>query len=189
MNHQKLDLFERLKQVHSMAGASDKDLWLRLKQERDALYGTRDYEPARRLSLRKETKRKLVVVREDNDLNVKLFWDILEIGLQCVTVVFKHGDEALEVARSHAPDLIQSDIKGPCQSGLDFARSVRLDDRTKHTPLICVSAWGGKEEVVLAAGFDAYMPKPIKVPKYLSLIDYWLSRAEMRLHELARKRL
>jgi two-component system, cell cycle response regulator DivK len=153
MNHQKLDLFERLKQVHCMEDASDKDLWLRLKQERDTLYGMQDYDPGRRLLLRKETKRKLVVVREDNDLNRKLFCDILEIGLQCVTVIFRDGDEALEVARSHAPDLIQSDIQGPA-SGLDFARSVRQDDRTKDIPLICISAWGGKEDVVLGAGFD-----------------------------------
>jgi two-component system cell cycle response regulator DivK len=181
MSHQKPDRIERLKQERGMGGASDDDLWRKLEEERNTLYGTnvgtqlRHERDAQSLALRNKTGRKLILVREDNDLNCVLFRNILEISLQCVTIVTKDGDEALEVARLHAPDLIQSDILGPTQSGLDFARLVKKDERTKHIPLICVSAWGGKDDAVLAAGFDAYMPKPINVHKYLDLIDFWLS--------------
>jgi two-component system cell cycle response regulator DivK len=178
MSRQKPDRIERLKQERGMEGASDNDLWRKMEEERNTLFGTNVYtheHNAKSLSLLKETGRKLILVREDNDLNCKSFRDILEIGLQCVTIVTKDGDEALEVARLHAPDLIQSDILGPTQSGLDFARLVKQDERTKHIPLICVSAWGGKEDAVLAAGFDAYMPKPINLHRYIDLIDFWLS--------------
>jgi CheY-like chemotaxis protein len=172
--------WERRLQAFSEAASAD-----RIRAERDALYGgavetqSQPEHNIRSIQLRAQTGRKLILVREDNPLNVRLFRDLLELVMECVTVSTADGHEALELASCHVPDLIQSDIQGPNQSGLEFARLLKLDTRTQRIPLVCVSAWGagpGGEAEVLGAGFDALMQKPIGVPRYLELINFYLAR-------------
>src|SRR4051794_35658384 len=75
----------------------------------------------------RDTALTFIVIREDNIMSAKLFRDVLEAS-GCQVFITWDDDKALDVARLHIPDLIQSDISGPKQSGLEFARMVRRDE-------------------------------------------------------------
>lgn len=118
----------------------------------------------------RDTPLTFIVIREDNELSAKLFRDLLE-SRGCQVFITTDDDIALEAARLHVPDLIQSDISGPKQSGLEFARMVRLDNKLRDVPLLCVSAMIWKnEKLILDAGFDAYLQKGSNFYTYFKLI-------------------
>src|ERR1051325_1960435 len=124
----------------------------------------------------RDTALSFVVIREDNELSSKLFRDVLEAS-GCQVFITWDDDKALEVARFHVPDLIQSDINGPKQSGFEFARMVRLDETIRDVPLLCVSAMIWKnEKLILDAGFDSFLQKPINLRAYLRLIAEHLKK-------------
>jgi two-component system, cell cycle response regulator DivK len=186
MSEPPLDRRERERRLQAF---SDPEFAKSVRAERDAHYGaavetqSQAEHNTRSIQLRGEIGRALILIREDNQLNVRLFRDLLELVMECVTVSTADGYEALELAYRQAPDLIQSDIQGPNQSGLEFARLLKADARTRHIPLVCVSAWGagpGGEAKVLEAGFDAWMAKPIGVPHYVDLIGSYLSPSGCR---------
>src|SRR5690606_23240752 len=64
---------------------------------------------------------KLVLIVEDNELNMKLFHDLLDAH-GYATLQTRHGMEALELARKHRPDLIVMDIQLPEVSGLEVTK-------------------------------------------------------------------
>lgn len=83
---------------------------------------------------------KTVLIVEDNELNMKLFNDLLEAhGYQ--TVQTRNGLEALDLARAHRPDLILMDIQLPEVSGLDVTRWLKEDDELKTIPVVAVTAF------------------------------------------------
>jgi len=159
---------------------SDEEFRRLYKKEWNDLYGVDDVgqQPhrdrnAKSILLRTTTGRKLVFVREDNELNMHLFGHVLEGLLNVVIFMDFNGLEIYEAARTHRPDLIQSDILGPNQSGLDLARQLKGDPLTKDIPLLCTTAFAMKGDLpkVSEAGFDAYMAKPVWVPGYVYLVD------------------
>lgn len=137
----------------STGAASDDALWDILKRERDNLYGCKvdeqsfDDHTAKSTLLRKATGRKLVLVREDNLLNVRLIRDLLECFMRCHVIIDMGGSKAFQLACEHQPDLIHSDIQSPYESGLDFAQKLRSDQRTAEIPLLCVSSFILKGEL------------------------------------------
>jgi len=115
------------------------------------------------------TKRVLIV--EDNDLNMKLFHDLLEAhGYD--TLQTKDGLEALQMARRHHPDLILMDIQLPEVSGLEVTKWIKEDDDLKDIPIIAVTAFAmkGDEEVIRQGGCEAYISKPISVTSFLETV-------------------
>lgn len=123
-------------------------------------------------------KRKILIV-EDNDLNLKLFRDLLEAhGYE--TFETKDGNEALSIARNIRPDLILMDIQLPEVSGLDITRSIKSDADVRHIPVIAVTAFAMKddEEMILNAGCEAYMSKPISIPLFISTVQKFLGEKE-----------
>lgn len=119
--------------------------------------------------------RKTILIVEDNDLNMKLFHDLLEAhGYR--TVQTKDGMEALKLAREHHPDLILMDIQLPEVSGLEVTRWIREDADLKSIPIVAVTAFAmkGDEEKIREGGCEAYIAKPISISKFLETIESFL---------------
>ena len=118
---------------------------------------------------------KTVLIVEDNELNMKLFNDLLEAsGYR--TLQTRNGFEAIELARQHRPDLILMDIQLPEVSGLDVTRWIKEDDELRSIPIIAVTAFAmkGDEERIRAGGCEAYISKPISVTKFLETVRHYL---------------
>jgi two-component system cell cycle response regulator DivK len=118
---------------------------------------------------------KTILIVEDNDLNMKLFNDLLQAH-GYGTLQTKDGREALNLAKEHRPDLILMDIQLPEISGLDITKMIKSDDDLKHTPVIAVTAFAmkGDEEKIREGGCDGYIAKPISVPNFLETVAKFL---------------
>ena len=119
---------------------------------------------------------KTVLIVEDNELNMKLFNDLLEAhGYE--TLQTRDGIDALKIAREHKPDLILMDIQLPEVSGLEVAKWIKGDDALKSIPIIAVTAFAmkGDEENIKQGGCEAYIPKTISVARLLETVEHFLS--------------
>jgi two-component system cell cycle response regulator DivK len=116
--------------------------------------------------------RKRVLIVEDNDLNMKLFNDLLEAH-GYFTLQTKDGVEALRLARQHRPDLILMDIQLPEVSGLEVTKWLKEDDDLRSIPVIAVTAFAmkGDEEKIRNGGCEAYIAKPISVAGFMRTIE------------------
>ena len=115
------------------------------------------------------TKRILVV--EDNELNLKLFCDLLRAhGHEARPL--SDGRDALNEARAFQPDLIIMDIHLPHVSGLDLIVALKSDPTLATIPIMAVTAYAGKgdEERIRGAGAEAYVSKPISVIKFIETV-------------------
>jgi two-component system, cell cycle response regulator DivK len=119
---------------------------------------------------------KKILIVEDNELNMKLFHDLLDAhGYQ--TIQTRDGMEALDLARQHHPDLILMDIQLPEVSGLEVTKWLKEDDGLKAIPVIAVTAFAmkGDEEKIREGGCEAYISKPISVSHFLETVRKFLS--------------
>jgi two-component system cell cycle response regulator DivK len=118
---------------------------------------------------------KTVLIVEDNELNMKLFHDLLDAqGYQ--TLQTREGLAALSIAREHRPDLILMDIQLPEISGLEVTKWLKEDDELSHIPVIAVTAFAmkGDEERIREGGCEAYLSKPISVTHFLETVRRFL---------------
>jgi two-component system cell cycle response regulator DivK len=117
-------------------------------------------------------KNKTILIVEDNELNMKLFHDLLEAH-GYATLQTKDGNEALKLAREHFPNLILMDIQLPEVSGLEVTRWIKGDDSIRHIPVIAVTAFAmkGDEEKIREGGCEAYIAKPISVTNFMEVIE------------------
>jgi two-component system cell cycle response regulator DivK len=121
---------------------------------------------------------KKVLIVEDNELNMKLFHDLLEAqGYE--TLETREGLSALAMARQHRPDLILMDIQLPEISGLEVTKWLKDDEALAHIPVIAVTAFAmkGDEERIRAGGCAAYIAKPISVGHFLDTVKKYLEPA------------
>jgi two-component system cell cycle response regulator DivK len=120
--------------------------------------------------------RKKVLIVEDNELNMKLFNDLL-VAHGYGTLQTKDGVEALALAREHRPDLILMDIQLPEVSGLQVTQWIKEDDDLRMIPVIAVTAFAmkGDEEKIRDGGCEAYIAKPISVASFLQTVERFLS--------------
>jgi two-component system, cell cycle response regulator DivK len=114
---------------------------------------------------------KTVLIVEDNDLNMKLFHDLLEAH-GYATIQTKDGMEAMKLAREHRPDLILMDIQLPEISGLEVTKWLKEDPDLRRIPVVAVTAFAmkGDEEKIRQGGCEAYIAKPISVVKFLETV-------------------
>src|SRR6266550_1198132 len=118
---------------------------------------------------------KTVMIVEDNELNMKLFLDLLEAyGYR--TIGTRNGFEVLDLARKRRPDLILMDIQLPDVSGLEVTKWLKEDAELQAIPVVAVTAFamGGDEERIRESGCEAYLSKPISVPKFVETIRRFL---------------
>ena len=123
-----------------------------------------------------EPAQKTVLIVEDNELNMKLFNDLLEAH-GYFTLQTKDGVEALRLARTHRPDLILMDIQLPEVSGLEVTKWLKEDDDLRSIPIIAVTAFAmkGDEQKIRDGGCEAYIAKPISVASFMSTVERFLS--------------
>jgi two-component system, cell cycle response regulator DivK len=122
---------------------------------------------------------KKVLVVEDNELNMKLFNDLLEAhGYKVVQT--RDGLSALEIAREHMPDLILMDIQLPEVSGIEVTKWLKEDETLRSIPVIAVTAFAmkGDEQKIREGGCEAYISKPISVMNFLQTIDKFLKQSK-----------
>src|SRR5215470_16366819 len=121
---------------------------------------------------------KTVMIVEDNELNMKLFHDLLAAhGYR--TLQTRTGMEALKLAREHRPDLILMDIQLPEVSGLEVTKWLKDDELLCDIPVIAVTAFAmkGDEERIRRGGCEAYISKPISIVSFLDAVRRHLGEA------------
>ena len=114
---------------------------------------------------------KRVLVVEDNELNLKLFCDLLRAH-EHVAEPVRDGREALARAREVMPDLIVMDIQMPHVTGYDLILELKADADLAAIPIMAVTAYAGRddEERIRAAGADAYVSKPISLMRFMDTV-------------------
>jgi two-component system, cell cycle response regulator DivK len=106
----------------------------------------------------------LILIVDDNEKNMKLARDVLGFAgyriLETMT-----GEEAITLAQEHAPDVILMDIRLPGMDGTTAVQLLKSEERTATIPVVALTSFAmqGDRERFLAAGFDGYLEKPIKV--------------------------
>ncbi len=114
---------------------------------------------------------KRVLVVEDNDLNRKLFCDVLRAnGFEVEPVA--DGELAANAARAFAPDLVVMDIQLPNISGIDLIEAFRADATLADTPILAVTAYAGKgdEDRIRDAGAQDYLSKPVSINPFMAAV-------------------
>jgi two-component system, cell cycle response regulator DivK len=121
---------------------------------------------------------KTVMIVEDNELNMKLFHDLLDShGYR--TLQTRSGLDALQLARTHRPNLILMDIQLPEVSGLEVTKWLKDDEELRDIPVIAVTAFAmkGDEERIKQGGCEAYISKPISISTFLETVRCYLGEA------------
>jgi two-component system, cell cycle response regulator DivK len=113
----------------------------------------------------------LVLVVEDNEKNMKLLRDVLQATGHKVLEA-TDGEGALALAREHSPALVLMDIQLPDMDGVEALARLRADPATAAIPVVAVTAQAmkGDRERFVAAGFDAYLSKPIDLDELLEAV-------------------
>lgn len=124
---------------------------------------------------------KRVLVVEDNELNLKLFCDLLRAhGYEAEPV--RDAREAIGKATVFAPEIIIMDIQMPHITGLELIEAIRRDVILRRIPIMAVTAYAGKgdEERIREAGADAYVAKPISLMKFVGVVEELAALADSR---------
>ena len=131
-----------------------------------------------------------ILVVEDNELNLKLFCDLLRAHAYEAEPV-RDGREAVERARGFAPDLIVMDIQMPHVSGLELIEQLKGDPELRRTPIMAVTAYAAKgdEERIREAGAEGYVSKPISVIRFVEAVRALLAAPRLEEPEAAEVRV
>ena len=128
-----------------------------------------------------------ILVVEDNELNLKLFCDLLRAhGYEAEPV--RDGREAVARARSFAPDLVVMDIQMPYITGLELIEQMKGDAELRATPIMAVTAYAAKgdEERIREAGAEGYVSKPISLMRFMEAVRGLLAAAQAAAAEAPR---
>jgi two-component system, cell cycle response regulator DivK len=118
----------------------------------------------------------VVLIVDDDPNSMKLTYDLLNV-CGYTTLAAVNGLQAVEMAKSHIPDLILMDIQLPLMDGLSATRLIKADIATRDIPIIAATAYAmkGDEEKVIEAGCSGYITKPIDIQVLLSTVDKYLA--------------
>jgi two-component system, cell cycle response regulator DivK len=121
----------------------------------------------------------LVLIVEDNDKNMKLARDVLQNkGYQTIEAVT--GEEGVKLALQRRPDLVLMDIQLPGINGIEAFKQIRADAKTAHIPVIALTAsvTPTDRSQITAAGFDAFVGKPINLKEFLDTVKRLIERRD-----------
>ena len=115
---------------------------------------------------------KRILVVEDNDLNRKLFCDLLRANGFAVEPV-ADGREAIERTRQFVPNLVIMDIQLAGVSGLELIEQLKADKDLRSIPVLAVTAYAGKgdEERIRQAGSEGYLAKPVSIAPFMAAVN------------------
>ena len=120
----------------------------------------------------------VVLIVDDNEKNMKLAGDVLRLaGFQ--TLEAGTGAESISLAHEHLPDVILMDIRLPDMDGTEATRKLKEDPRTARIPIVALTslAMKGDRELLLGAGFDGYLEKPISIREFPEQVRSFCSLA------------
>ncbi len=119
-----------------------------------------------------------ILIVEDNEKNMKLFRDVL-IASGHRTLEATTGGQAVELATAHSPDLVLMDIQLPDIGGVETLGRLRADERTASLPVVALTAQAmdGDRERFLAAGFNGYLSKPVRVADLIATVKHYCEGA------------
>jgi two-component system, cell cycle response regulator DivK len=122
--------------------------------------------------------KKTVLIVEDNELNMKLFHDLLE-AYGYATLQARHARDAFDLARAHRPNLILMDIQLPEFNGLEATKWLKDDDELRDIPVVAVTAFAmkGDEARMRAGGCEAYISKPISIASFIDTVRRFVGDA------------
>ena len=112
-----------------------------------------------------------ILIVEDNDKNMKLARDVLQAkGYRTLEAV--SGEEGVKLAREKKPDLVLMDIQLPGINGIEAFRQIRAHETTKGIPVVALTAsvTPTDRSAITAAGFDAFLGKPINLKEFLETV-------------------
>jgi two-component system cell cycle response regulator DivK len=112
-----------------------------------------------------------VLIIEDNEKNMKLARDVLQVkGYQ--TLEAATGEEGVRLAKEKLPDLVLMDIQLPGINGIDAFKQLRADPKTARIPVVALTAsvTPTDRSAITAAGFDAFVSKPISLKEFLDTV-------------------
>ena len=120
--------------------------------------------------------KRTVLIAEDNELNMKLFKDLLEMK-DFNTICIEDGHQVFEQVEKNKPDLILMDIRLNDISGLDIIKRIKNVEELKHIPIIALTAYAMKsdKEKILDSGCESYMAKPIFIDTFFKEIEKFVS--------------
>lgn len=116
-----------------------------------------------------------VLIVEDNELNLKLFHDLLTIQEHEV-VISRDGFNLVELIQKTRPDLILMDIHLNGLSGIDLIQTLKANQDTKHIPIITITAFALKVDQIRISksGCDMYLSKPVSIDKFFKVIEKFI---------------
>lgn len=120
---------------------------------------------------------KTVLIVEDNELNMRLFSDLVQAeGHKALQV--RRGDEALDMIPTHRPDLVIMDVQIPGISGLEVTSRIKQDSDLASIPVLVVSAFAmlGDKEKIEGSGCDGYITKPVDVTAFMKAVRIFLPK-------------
>jgi len=118
-----------------------------------------------------------ILIVEDNDLNLKLFYDLLTIQKYDV-LASREGEGVYEMVLQYKPDLLLIDIQLNGISGIDIIKQLKSSSITRHIPIIAITAFAMKyDEVrIMEAGCDLYISKPVSIDYFFEAINKFLKK-------------
>jgi two-component system, cell cycle response regulator DivK len=116
-----------------------------------------------------------ILIVEDNAKNLKLLRDVLQFKGYSVLAA-ETGEAGVALARERLPALILMDVQLPGMSGDAAVKVLKADVRTRHIPVIALTAFAmkGDRERLLASGFDGYVPKPIDIKELPKMVAEYI---------------
>jgi two-component system, cell cycle response regulator DivK len=116
-----------------------------------------------------------VLIVEDNDLNLKLFHDLLSIQ-NCNILTSKDGMDVMAIVEKNRPDLILMDIQLRTLSGLDIIKELKSNPDTSNIPIIVITAFALKseEEIISESGCDVYLSKPVAIDLFFDALGKFI---------------
>jgi CheY-like chemotaxis protein len=121
---------------------------------------------------------KRILVVDDKATSRELLRTVLEKNGYAISEA-ADGGEAIEKARAESPDLILLDLQMPVRNGYEVLHELRQDPRYATLPIIALtaSAMQGDREKALAAGFTAYLTKPVTLAHLRDEVQRLLSKS------------
>jgi two-component system cell cycle response regulator DivK len=123
----------------------------------------------------------LVLIIEDNEKNMKLARDVLQVkGYETLEAVT--GEDGVKLALQRRPDLVLMDIQLPGINGIEAFRQLRADAKTAHIPVVALTAsvTPTDRSQITAAGFDAFIGKPIDLKEFLATVKRLVERRDQK---------
>lgn len=116
-----------------------------------------------------------ILIVEDNELNMKLFRDLLSMRV-CEIITSNKGTGVMELVMDHKPDLILMDIQLGDISGIDLIQQLKSDPETSHIPIISITAFAMKQDEVriIQCGCDLYLSKPVAIDNFFTAVRKFL---------------